>query len=99
MVVTPPLASPKGGWIDCYGIANGKGEIRRARDEPYRAFFDWCSEGGCDEDGDEDGSKGRYAEAMASDACRNSSRYYPERWKGTIGESSQRATKEYLDEG
>ena len=87
-MVTPPCASPKGGSIDYYGIGNGKGEIRRARDEPYCAFFNRCFEGGCYEDGGEDGSEGRDAEAMASDACRNSSRYHHERWKDTVGESS-----------
>ena len=90
-MVTPPWAPPKGGWIDCYSIGNGKGEIKRARDEPYCAFFDRCSEDGCSEDGD--------AEAMAGDACRNSSRYHYGRWEDIVGESSQRATKEYLEEG
>ena len=101
MAVTPPWASIKGGSIDCYkhGIGNGKGEIKRAQNEPYCAFYDRCSESGCDEDGDEDESEGRDAEAMASDACRNSSHYHHGRWKGTVGESSQRAAKEYLDKG
>ena len=61
MVVIPPWAPPKRGWIDCCGIGKRKGEIKRVRDEPYCAFFDGCSEGGCDGDGDEDGSEGRDA--------------------------------------
>ena len=99
MVVTPPWTPPKGGSIDYHSIGKGKGEIKRARNEPYCAFFDRRPEGGCDEDGDEDGSEGWNAEAMASDACRNSSRYHHRRWKDTVGESSQRTTKEYLDKG
>ena len=76
MVVTPPLAPPKGGSIDYYGIGRQKGEIKRARDESYCVSFDRCSEGGCDVDGGEDGDEG----AMASDASRNSSRYHYGRW-------------------
>ena len=55
MVLTSPWARPKRGSIDYCGIGNGKGEIKRAHDGPYRycAFFDRCSEGGWDENGDE----------------------------------------------
>lgn len=94
-MVTPPWEPPKGFGLTATVSETEKGEIKRAQYEPYCEFFDRCSEGGCDEDGDED----RDSEAMASDAYRNSSRYHYERWKDTVGESSQRATKEYLDEG
>jgi len=72
-----------------------KGEIKRAPDELFRAFFNGCSEGGFDEDGDGGGG----SEAMASDACRNSSRYHHRRRKNSVGQSTRRAAKEYLDEG